>query len=181
MSAVESSTRSSTPSLSSSAELLEHSPRIGDRTGAVRQALVPGRRRAEQRPRVAGAKRADDHVVDLLRVLDRDDDRRRPCIEAEVDRRSASVLEQAVLESRVDPRARNEARSVGRRARNEPVDVPANVLPLNDALLDEELLERPRPTRRRAFVTPDRLVRMVVVVIVVAHRSSSSQCSKTST
>ena len=44
---------------------IHHSPR------AVRRRLVPDRRKAEHRPRVAGAQRADDQVVLIRRVLDR--------------------------------------------------------------------------------------------------------------
>ena len=103
-------------------------------------------------------------MVHLLGVLDRDHDRRRPRVQPEVERRGASVLEQALLEAGVNPSAGNETGSVRRRAGDEPVDVPANVLPLNDALLDEELFECPRPRRGRPLVARDRLVRMIVLV-----------------
>ena len=73
MSAVESSTRNSTSSSSVEPEL-GRTPR-GSLHGAraVRQALVPGGRRAEQAARVAGAQGADDHVVHALGVLDGDE------------------------------------------------------------------------------------------------------------
>ena len=44
---------------------------VGDGPRAVGQALVPVRRRPEQRARIAGAERADDHVVHVFCVLDR--------------------------------------------------------------------------------------------------------------
>ena len=61
-----------------------------------------------------------------------------------------------------------------------PVNVAlaANVLSGDHALLDEEVLERARPRAGCRFVTVrDRLVRMVVVVAVLCHSASSSQCS----
>ena len=50
---------------------------------------------------------------------------------------------------------------------------------VEDALLDEQVLERTDARRgRRLAVAPDRIVR--VVVFVVAHAAGSSQCSKRS-
>ena len=55
------------------AELLQHAARVDHRARAVRRRFVPGRRQAQHRQRIAGAQGADDQVVDLRRVLDRDD------------------------------------------------------------------------------------------------------------
>ena len=41
----------------------QHAARVDHRARAVGRGLVPDRRQAEHRPRVAGAQRADDHVV----------------------------------------------------------------------------------------------------------------------
>ena len=45
------------------AHLLQHCARLAHDARAIRRRLVPGRRQAEHRPRVAGAERADDDVV----------------------------------------------------------------------------------------------------------------------
>src|SRR5439155_10497264 len=87
--------------------------------------------------------------------------------------------EEAFLELGIDPRARHETRTVGRRTRDEPVDGAPHVLPLDDGLLDQKRFERPCTRRGRGLaVGRDRVVR--VVVIVLAH-TASSQCSKMST
>ena len=98
-------------------------------------------------------------------------------------RRLAPVGEQALPERRIDPRARDEPRAVGGRARHEPVDPAPDVLAGDDALLDEQRLERAdaRGGRRLVAVGDRRVVVVVVVVLVVAHSASWSQCSKTST
>ena len=72
VSAVESHTRISVSAGSVDAEVGEHAARVHDGARAVGRRLVPDRRQAEHLPRVAGAQRADDHVVQLGRVLDRD-------------------------------------------------------------------------------------------------------------
>jgi hypothetical protein len=119
-------------------------------------------------------------MVDSLGVLDRNDDRRRPGIETELQRRRTRVREQTLLELRIDPGARDKARTVGRRTGHKPIDPPAHVLATDHTLLDEQLLERPNPGGgRRLLAVRNRLVRMIMVAL--AHPSSSSQCSKTST
>src|SRR5207248_710725 len=141
---------------------------------AVRQALVPVRRWPEQGPRVAGAERADDHVVHGLRVLDGDDDGRRPGVEAELQRGGAGIREQPDLELRIDPGPRDEPGSVGRRPGDQPVDPPADVLAGDDPLLDEQLLERRGPCGGGGLVAVrDRVV--VVIVVVVGHAASSGR------
>ena len=90
------------------------------------------------------------------------------------------VGQQALPEPGVDPGARDEPGAVRGRPRDEPVDALPHLLAIDDALLDEELLERPDPRgSRRLAVADDRIVR--VVIVVVAHSAGSSQCSKTST
>ena len=163
------------------AELAQHAAGIGDRTRSVGQALVPVGRRAEQRLRVAGAERADDHVVHVLGVLERDDLRGLARLEPELERGRTRVCKQAFLEGLVDPGARDESSSVRRRARDEPVDPRTHFLARDHALLDEHPLQRPYARCGGRFaVAPDRVVRVVVVVVVVAHDVGSSQCSKTS-
>ena len=60
------------------------------------------------------------------------------------------------LKLRVDPGARDEPCTVGRRARDEPVDARAHVLARDHALLDEQLLERANARRGRRFARRDR-------------------------
>ena len=82
-----------------------------------------------------------------LGVLDRDDDRRRPGVDTQLQRGGARVGEQPLLELRIDPGARDQPGAVAGRARHQPVDPPAHVLGADHALVDEQLLERPRPGR----------------------------------
>jgi hypothetical protein len=83
-------------------------------------------------------------VVDGVRVLEGDDGGRRSRVKAQLERCRPRVRQQALLEGRVDPGARDELRAVGGIPRDEPVDPRADCLALDDALLDEQLLERPR-------------------------------------
>src|SRR6201989_2912642 len=123
--------------------------------------------------RGSGAQGADDQVVHRLGVLERDDDRGRTRVEAELERRRTRVRQQPPLELRIDPRTRNEPRAIGRRARHEPVDGGAGLLRSQRALLDQQLLERTGAHGRRAFLAVGNR-RVVVVVVVVAHFASSS-------
>ena len=60
------------------AEIVEHAARVLDRARAIGRGLVPDRRQAEHFPRIAGAQRADDHVVASSACSrPRPDDRRR--------------------------------------------------------------------------------------------------------
>ena len=116
MSAVESTTRTFDVVLERDAELVQHAARVGDGTRPVRDALVPIRRRAEQRSRVAGAECADDQVMDVVGVLERDHDRRLTGIQIELERSIARVAKQALLECLVDPGPRDDLRAVGGRS-----------------------------------------------------------------
>ena len=118
--------------------------------------------------------------MDAVGVLERDDDRRLPWIQIELERSLPCVGEQAPLECRVNPRSRDETGPVRGGARDEPIDSLPYSLAIDDAFLDQQLLERTGPSGGgRLTADADRLVRMVV--IVVAHSASSSQCSKRST
>ena len=102
-----------------------------------------------------------------LGVLERDDDRRLPRIETELERRCARVGEQAPLELGIHPRAGDEPCPVGGRTGDEPVDPLAHLGPVDDALLDQQLLERPRTrSRLRLGAVGDRRVVVVVLVVV---------------
>ena len=54
------------------AELGQHRARLGDGARAVGLQLVPVRRQAQDRARIAGAQGADDQVVHRLGVLEHD-------------------------------------------------------------------------------------------------------------
>ena len=142
------------------AELAKHGSRLGDHPGAVGGALVPGRRQAEHRPRVARAQRADDDVVDLGRVLD--DDHRvalEPAV-AELADRGGAVQAEPLAVRGVDPGAGDDPGAVLRAevalvALDDRVDLVGREQPL----LDEHCLER-RGAQREL---------VVAVVVVVAH------------
>ena len=51
------------------AKLLQDAPRVDNRARPVRRRLVPVRGQSKRRPRIAGAQRANDHVVDVVSVL----------------------------------------------------------------------------------------------------------------
>ena len=181
MSAVESTTRSSTSS-SSSTPNSRSTPR-GSETARERygRLLYQSGGGPSSAFGIAGAQRAHDHVVHGVGVLQGDDDRRRPRVEAELESRLARVAEQPLLELGVDPCARDEPRAVGRCAGDEPVDPAPDVLVREDALLDQQLLEDACPRRRGGLVAVrDRVVVVVVVLVIVAH-GASSQCPNTST
>ena len=114
VSAVESHTRTSVSFGSVDAEVVEHAARVLHRARAVRRRLVPDRRQAEHLPRIAGAQRADDHVVALRRVLDRDQMIADPAHVAHRGDRLGGVLQQRLLERRIGPGLGDDDRAVAR-------------------------------------------------------------------
>src|ERR1700730_14324170 len=65
------------------AELGEHGPGLDDGTRTKGLELVPIRRQAEHGSRIAGAKRANDQIVNLFGMLE--DDKLRIVVEADVE------------------------------------------------------------------------------------------------
>ena len=128
----------STSSASVEAHLGEHRARLADDAGAVGRVLVPGRRQAEHRPRVAGAQRADDDVVDVRSVLDDDDVLALRAAEAELGDGGRAVVEQPGLVVGVGPRPGDDLGAVQR------ADVVGVRLmkPVDDRRVDEAPLER---------------------------------------
>ena len=96
------------------AELGQHAARVDHRARAVGRRLVPDRRQAEHRPRVAGAERADDQVVLVGRVLDRHHVLALPPAVAELGDGRGGVRAQPVGEGRIDPGPRDHPGAVAR-------------------------------------------------------------------
>ena len=137
--------------------------------GAVRCRLIPDRRQAQGRPRVAGAQRADDDVVDLRGVLDAP-----PCPRPAAPEKPNSLMaavasvKQALLVRRIDPGARHHLGAVARpdlglvgihqrverRGRDQP-------------LLGEDGFERPHPDRLLRLRRP--CVRFLHVIPWIAN------------
>ena len=123
-------------------------------------------------------------MVQVVGVLQRDDVGRRRRVDAELGGGSFRVGEQARLVGRVDPGARDDASTVGRRAGDKPVDAADDRLARQDALLDQELLDGAGAQRSGGDGCGDRLgvvvvivvVTVMVVIVIVAH-TASSQCS----
>ena len=85
------------------AEVGEHAARVHDGAGAVGRRLVPDRRQAEHVPRVAGAERADDHVVLLGSILHGDQVVAHAADQAEPADRLGRVGQQRGFELGIDP------------------------------------------------------------------------------
>src|SRR2546425_5191549 len=94
------------------AELTQDAPRVEHGARPVRRRLVPDGRQPQDRPRVAGAERADDEVVDLRRVFERHHVLALPAHVAELGDRSGGVGEEPRSERGIDPRARHDPRAV---------------------------------------------------------------------
>jgi len=84
-------------------ELREHRARLAHHAGSVSEALVPARRRTEERHRIAGAKSANDDVVYALGILDRPQLDLSPVrhIDAELVERPIGIGEKARAKARV--------------------------------------------------------------------------------
>src|SRR5215471_14940887 len=100
------------------AELCERASRIAHEAGTVRRRLVPNRRQAECRPRIAGAEGADHDVVHLGRVLDHDHVLALRPAKAEFSDRRGRVLHQPGLVVWISPGTCNDLRAV---TRSDPV------------------------------------------------------------
>ena len=93
-------------------EFAQNAARVEDGARAIGRRLVPDRRQAEHRPRVAGAERAHDQVVDLRRVLDHHHVFSLPAGKTKLGDGGAGVLEQALLEGGIHPRASDDSGAV---------------------------------------------------------------------
>ena len=178
MSAVESTTRTSTLS-SSSRPNSSRPPEDPRRHASDRGGSTTSRAVAQEAPSDSRS-RACTRPCGARRLCSRG---RPPAAphrgRAELEGGLPRVVEGALPEGGIDPRAGHQARAVRRRARDEPVDVRAYLLVREDALFDEQVLEHAHARGRcRLVVAADRIVR--VIVVVVAHDAGSNQCSSRS-
>ncbi len=127
------------------AEVGKHAARIDHRARAIGRRLVPHRRQPQHFPGVAGAQRADDHVVALRRVLDRDQMDGAPG-KAERADRVGGVGDEAALELRIGPGLGDDA---GADMRPDlglvGVDDEVERLGIDIALLGQDRLRGPAP------------------------------------
>ena len=92
------------PAGSSKPKSRKHAARVFHRPGAIGRGLVPDRRQPEHRPRITGAQRAHDHVVECRGVLDGDDVLALTPGIAEFGDRRRRVLDAAARDRRDRPR-----------------------------------------------------------------------------
>ena len=167
VSAVESQTRISVSCRQRDAEIGQHAARIVDRARAIGRRFVPDRRQPEHFPRIAGAQRADDHVVQLRRVLDRDQVIADAVEQTERGDRLAGVLEQRLLERRIAPGLGDDAGAVMR--------ADLGLIGLDDGVerrrIDIALLGQHGFERAHAQLHFRQLGAVVVVMVVVVSSS----------
>src|SRR5262249_14601210 len=124
-------------------------------------------------PRVARTERAHDHVVDLGGVFQHHHVLALAPDVAELGDRSRGVLEQALLVARIDPGLRDDARAVTRPdLRLVRVGERVEGSGVDEALVDEERLERPHAELQVAPWRAGIDVVVVVVVVMLAHPTS---------
>ena len=143
-------TRGSRPRAAARRRTREARPRLRDDTGAIRRALVPGRRQAEDGPGVARAEGADDDVVDFRGVLD---DHHRVPLEASVAEladRGGPVRAQPLAVPRIHPRPSDDSRAVLR------PEVALVALDDRIDLVGRRSPSRPGPPRARPPSAPAR-------------------------
>src|ERR1700722_7556386 len=95
-------------------KLLQDPPRGDNRARPVRRGCVPVRGQSERRPRIAGAERANDHVVDVVSVLH---DHHVFALDARIAKLVdgfGSIAQKSLLELRIRPRLGDDAGPVVR-------------------------------------------------------------------
>jgi DNA-binding transcriptional MocR family regulator len=136
------------------AELGEHRARLPHRPRPVGEALVPAGRGPEQRHRVAGAERADDHVVRGLGVR-HDPQRVAQVAEAHVLRGGVAVGQQQVTVLRIGPGAGHHTGAVdGRGLGVQPGQELVHLVVAGQPGRDQPFFEAPRPRGDRKVVMP---------------------------
>ena len=149
------------------AEIGQNAARVLDRPRAVGRRLVPDRRQPEHFPRIAGAQRADDHVVALRRVLDRDQMVADGAHVAERGDRRGGILQQRLPEGGIGPRPGDDEGAVAR--------ADLGLVGLDDGIerrrIDVALLGQDRFQGADAQLRLRQLRAMLVrmVMIVVSH------------
>jgi DNA-binding transcriptional MocR family regulator len=136
------------------AELGEHRTRLPHRPRPVGEALVPARRGPEQRHRVAGAERADDHVV-RGRGVRHDPQRVGQVAETHLLGGGVAVRQQQVTVLRVGPGAGDHPGAVHRRGpRVEPGQEVVHLVVAGQPGRDQPFFEAPRPRGDRKVIMP---------------------------
>jgi DNA-binding transcriptional MocR family regulator len=136
------------------AELGEHRARLPYRPRPVGEALVPAGRGPEQRHRVAGAERADDHVVRGLGVR-HDPQPVGQVAEAHFLRGGVPVGQQQVTVLRIGPGAGHHPGAVYRRGpRVQPGQELVHLVVAGQPGRDQPFFETPRPRGDRKVVMP---------------------------
>src|SRR5262249_59492917 len=120
------------------AEVGEHAAWVNDGAGTIGQALVPGRRDAQQHLGVTGAQRAHDDVVHFGCVLDRAELGERADVDPQLTQGGARILEQAPLEAGVDPGPGNHLGTERGGPAVHEVDLGRDLLRGEHALLDQQ-------------------------------------------
>ncbi len=155
------------------AEVGEHGARVLHDARAVGCALVPGGRQAEHRPRITTAQRADDHVVLVRRVLERNHVFTLAAAVAERGDGSGRVAREPGAKRWVCPGAGDDARAIARAdLRLVGVDQHVECGRVDVALRGEHRLERAHAQFHRAQFAVVVLVDVKVAVAVsgiVAH------------
>ncbi len=152
------------------AEIGEHAARILDGAGTIGRGLVPDRRQPQHFPGVTGAQRADDHVVPLRRVLDRDQMIADPADMAERADGLAGIRQQGLFEGRIGPGFRHDLRAIAR--------ADLGLIGLDDGVergrVDIAFFGQDGFERAHAQLHL-RQFRMVVIVIMVAHGAKNKR------
>ncbi len=152
------------------AEIGEHAARILDGAGAIGGGLVPDRRQAQNVPRVAGAERAHDHVVQVRRVLDHHEMVAHLLLEPEAGDGLVGVLQKGCLECGILPGLGNQARAdVGADLGLVILDHHVERLGVEVALIGQHRFERAHPELqvRQLGHLAMMVVLMAVTVVVI--------------
>ena len=158
------------------AELLQHGARLFHHPRPVLLVLVPVRRQAQHRPRIAGAEGADHDIVQLVGVLMHDQLGAVIHGDAQLLAGGGAVREQALLIGGIDPGTGDDLGPQGGRAGIQDLDLAAMLIGGDQPGLGQKLAQRDFEdciVTRRAFVLGG--AGMVVIVVVVRHGALSSQ------
>ena len=159
----------------------QHAARVDHRARPIRRRLVPARRQAEQTPRIAGAERADDEVMDGGRVLDHHDDaapRARGIRSGSIVR--VRVLQQPRLEVRIDPGPRDDLRAAPRAdLLFIGLDPGVDRGGIDQPLLRQQALQRLGAQRRVGRHVAVRVIARMVVVMRMIGQAMRSRKPRT--
>ena len=173
------------------AEFAQHRARLAHHAGAIGAALVPGGRQAQEIARVAGAEGADHDIVGVRRVLHRHQLGAGDG-EAQLGGGRVAIFEQARAIGRINPGAGHHLGAIGGGDGIALLDELAHLRGGDDALFDQEFLQRDAEDlviavhlvvglgRRMGVIMIVVMVMVMVVVmilVILAHPIVSSQWS----